>query len=528
MAISLPENLPRHRFRHPAEFEVYQSLVSGLRDDWVVIPSLEMRLDGSFTEREMDILLLHRNHGLILIEVKSFPMRVESGRFFYEDGGPVDKDPLHQLEAQRNFLFQQLKDLDAQIFSKIRIAIATPATINITGELPRNLRSEQLLDSARLADPDAAIGDLVFSDLYTVPLGSVLFEAIIERLAPNATLDTSPAGIRAIARARMERRLETETKVLESLDENHRVLVTGGAGSGKTRLAVAWARRASARDERVLYTCYNDPLGHASGDELSGFEDITVAPFLRYLETAPGLPPLSAGEEDESPRAYWKRVENHAVEHFSEIIDAFDTIIVDEAQDFSPIWLAMLEELLDPEGPRRIFMVGDPGQSIRKTGFRLLTNRDGWVRAELVSNNRNAPAIASLLRQKLGGAASPNVEPYASDIMRTTVETDEEVLANVEAALARVDGEPTWVLTTSSSTRDLLRWRLGLVEWERRDQGIVCETVYRVKGLEVDRVILVADAEEDPERLRQLLYSGVSRALEHLEIIAPASVIARV
>ena len=145
-----------------------------------------------------------------------------------------------------------------------------------------------------------------------------------------------------------------------------------------------------------------------------------------------------------------------------------------------------------------------------------------------MSNNRNAPAIASLLRQKLGGAASPNVEPYASDIMRTTVETDEEVLANVEAALARVDGEPTWVLTTSSSTRDLLRWRLGLVEWERRDQGIVCETVYRVKGLEVDRVILVADAEEDPERLRQLLYSGVSRALEHLEIIAPASVIARV
>ena len=528
MAISLPENLPRHRFRHKAEFEVYQCLLTSLRDDWVMIPSLEMRLDGSFSDREMDILLLHRIHGLILIEVKSYAMRIEGGRFFYEDGAQVEKVPLRQLEAQRNFLFQQLKDLDPNIFSRIRIAIATPATIKVTGELPRLLRSEQLLDSAKLAEPDEAISNLVFSDRYTVALGPEMFETIIERLAPNATLDTSPAGIRAIARARMERRLETETKVLESLDENHRVLVTGGAGSGKTRLAVAWARRASARGERVLYTCYNDPLGIASAKELDGFEDITVSPFLRYLKTAPGLPPLESGPEGEITRFYWKRVENHAVEHFSEITDAFDTIIVDEAQDFSPIWLAMLEELLDPEGPRRIFMVGDPGQSIRRTGFRLLTNRDGWMRAELVSNNRNAPAIASLLRQKLGGAASPNVEPYATEIVRTTVASDEEVVAAVEAALGRRGDDPTWVLTTTSTTRDLLRWRLGFVEWEGREQGTVCETVYRVKGLEVDQVILVVDAEEDQERLRQLLYSGVSRALEDLEIIGPDSVIARV
>lgn len=70
MAISIPENLPRHRFRHPAEFEVYQVLVSGLRDDWVLIPSLELRLDDSFGAREMDILLLHREHGMVLVEVK--------------------------------------------------------------------------------------------------------------------------------------------------------------------------------------------------------------------------------------------------------------------------------------------------------------------------------------------------------------------------------------------------------------------------------------------------------------------------
>lgn len=529
MAISIPENLARHRFRHRAEHEVYQALVSGLRDDWVLIPSLELRLEDSFGAREMDILLLHRNHGMVLVEVKSFAMRIDGGRFFYEGTGDLlDRDPLAQLEAQRRRLADELEEIVNRAWSKIRTAIATPLTIELRGQLPRSLRTEQLLDSKKLQDPDDAILDLVLSDSHTVRLGDDLFQQIIERLAPSAQIDTSPAGIRAVARARMERRLETETKVLESLDQNHRVLVTGGAGSGKTRLAAAWARRAASRGERTFYTCFNDPLGAVSKMELAAFDDIVVSPFLRYLESAPGLPPAAAQEPGEIAGVYWKRVENNTIDNFSSIEDSFDTIIVDEAQDFSPIWLAMLEELLDPEGPRRILLVGDSGQSLKRTGFRLLTNRDGWMRAELHSNNRNAPAIAALLRQKLGGAAAPNVEPYSSEIAKIVIDSDESAIAAVEDALSRDRDQNTWVLTTTSNTRDLLRWRLGLLPWENRESGTVCETVYRVKGLEVERVILVADDEEDPEQLRQLLYSGASRALESLEIIGPASVVVKV
>jgi hypothetical protein len=48
---------------------------------------------------------------------------------------------------------------------------------------------------------------------------------------------------------------------LEPLDVNRRVLVTGGAGSGKTRLATAWARRAVGRGERILlvHACRHRP-----------------------------------------------------------------------------------------------------------------------------------------------------------------------------------------------------------------------------------------------------------------------------
>ena len=70
--------------------------------------------------------------------------------------------------------------------------------------------------------------------------------------------------------------------------------------------------------------------------------------------------------------------------------------------------------------------------------------------------------------------------------------------------------------------------RCCLVAWEDRDQGTVCETVYRVKGLDVDRVLLVADESKDDDELLALLYAGASRALESLTIIGPDGVLRRV
>jgi AAA domain/Nuclease-related domain len=521
MAISIPGNLPRHRFRHPAEFEVYQALVSGLRDDWIVIPSLEMRLEGSFADRELDILLMHRTDGLVLVEVKSFPMVVEGGRFFYKDGERLDRDPLAQMSAQRQSLTALLEDLDKHVYSKIRTVLASPETIAVRGQLPTHLRNEQLWGADQLADADEAMWRLISSDHFTQSLEDQFFEKCLQRLAPSAEFDISPSGLRAVARARMEQRLEAETKVLESLDANQRVMVTGGAGSGKTRLATAWARRAFGRGERVLFTCFNDPLGEVLRERLSAFEEIVVSPFLRYFVEAPGLPRAPLQGEDEDATAYWTRVEQWAMEHFNEITESFDTIVIDEAQDFSPIRMTMLEQLLDPDGPKRLLVVGDPVQSIRRTGFRPVTEQGGWVRAELTNNNRNAPAIATFLRRNLGGAPSPNDEPFGSEVLVVEANGDEQIVKAVQSALEDRPDDPTWVLTTSANTRDLLRWRLGLVSWERRAEAPICETVYRIKGLETERVILVGHPAETEPRTKQLLNAGASRALDSLVIVAP-------
>ena len=45
--------------------------------------------------------------------------------------------------------------------------------------------------------------------------------------------------------------------------------------------------------------------------------------------------------------------------------ERFDTIVVDEAQDFAPEWLDLLERLLDPDGANRLLLVADAKQIVQ-------------------------------------------------------------------------------------------------------------------------------------------------------------------
>ena len=84
----------------------------------------------------------------------------------------------------------------------------------------------------------------------------------------------------------------------------------------------------------------------------------------------------------------------------------FDRIIVDEAQDFSPAWLGLLESLLDPDGANQIFLLADPHQQLIDRGFTMPTAAAGWVTAELPFNVRNAKEIARVARRHLDGSAA--------------------------------------------------------------------------------------------------------------------------
>ena len=387
-----------------------------------------------------------------------------------------------------------------------------PNTVDRRGELPPEIKPEQFMTSTFFDDPADAVDRLMCLRWGGQHIGATGVEAVVGVLRPSAELDFDDGARARRARQRMDELCEHRVRALASLDVNRRVLVTGGAGSGKTRLAMAWARRALGRGERVLLTCYNDPLGDTLIERMAPHRDLVVGPFFSVARGLDGMPPLDVPPGADG--AWWDTVAvGHLHSHWPQVRERFDAVIVDEAQDFSPAWLAQLEHLLRRDGGR-LLLVADVAQGVFQRGFDPDLLDATWTRCELVDNCRNTYGIASILHRHLDGAA-PLAGPEGLALRWREADSVDRAVAAVGEEIDAIEAEGyetprVLVATTTRAVRDRLRAELGLGSWEDRDEHtIVCENVQRVKGLEFDVVVLVADADVSD----LLLYVGLSRAL---------------
>lgn len=526
MGIVVPEHFPRTSLKNDAERTVLDAFELQLTDGWWVLPGVGI---ADWRDYELDFVLVHPDYGVAVIEVKGHVPELKSGQFLAH-GAPMHPQPFDQARSNAYLLRSRIREvLPHRPHLEVRYGVAFPNALAIKGALPPEFTRSQLLLAPDLDDAAGAVERLLIAHHTEAP-GFDDAVAIVRMLAPDAEIIADPEARGRYARQRLDQVCAQHVRALERLDMNRRVLVTGKAGTGKTRLAAAWAQRARLRGERVLLTCFNDPLAAEITRRVGTFDNLMIGPFLRMALALEGIPELGGDEDDPD---FWNvDVPNHLHEHWPHVRRRFDTIVVDEAQDFSPAWLELLDALLDPDGPRRVLMVADTSQELYPRGFVVPGTDEGWVRCELVYNCRNSVQIASLIRQRFDGASSPIGGPEAVGIQWLEA-SDAETL--VDAAMAEYDrvveseefaAQRVLFATFSRATRDLLRDRAGFVDWtEGSEQAVVCETVHRVKGLEFDYVILVAgpdDTVTDP-----LLYVGCSRAVSGLTVVGPRLVAER-
>ncbi|CAB4724788.1 unannotated protein [freshwater metagenome] len=526
MGLLVPTDFDLRTIENGDEREVVRRLVDGLTDGWLIFPNVTFR---SHRAHEIDVVLVHEEQGVVHLEVKGHRVYVQAGEWFGIQG-KMKPQPFSQAKTNAYALRDELKKRWPGVFDHfpVRYAVAFPNTTEVRGDLPPDIKRSQLFLAPNLEDIQHAIEMFVAESRPGARFTVEQMNGIIEYLKPDAEFTWDPEARIRMHHQRMEALCASQVRALERLDANRRVVVTGGAGSGKTRLALGWARRALiGRDERVLVTCFNEPLADQIKFHLDGYENVVVGAFLSIARTFEGMPHLDEPPDMSSEEAstFWNEtVIGHLHLNWPKITEKFGTIIIDEAQDFSPAWIAQLESLLDEEGPRRLMMVADSGQEIFSRGFRVPKTEDGWTLCELVNNCRNSHQIARLLRTLLGGAPSPEIGPETIGMSFDEV-TTESVVSVVKSILDRQpdDGSEllaplgsTAVIVPSVKLRDTLRHELGLGSWDERDSKIVCETERRLKGTEFDTVILV-----DPEfRMDdRALYIGISRAINQLFVV---------
>ena len=164
---------------------------------------------------------------------------------------------------------------------------------------------------------------------------------------------------------------EHQAVVLDAIQLLNRVEVRGGAGSGKTFLAMEQARRLSAKGQRVALVCYSHGLAsfleRVSAKWPRRQQPAYVGEFhdLGKLWGAPDPPDESVRSEETVQ--FWEHDLPLQMTELAEQLESghrFDSIVVDEAQDFADSWWDPLLAALKDDETGGIYVFTDEGQRV--------------------------------------------------------------------------------------------------------------------------------------------------------------------
>jgi len=341
----------------------------------------------------------------------------------------------------------------------------------------------------------------------------------------------------ALARDQAEilRLTEEQFQVLDLLSRCPRVAVSGGAGTGKTLLALEKARRLAAEGFEVLLTCYNRPLGDFLRRQAAAIPRLAVANFHRLCDDLAHEAGLELVASDGEPtQEYFDQLPGALARALDVVPRRFDALVVDEGQDFHDDWWPPLLRCLRDGRDPVVYVFYDDNQQVygRRPAFPLALTEIPLSR-NLRNTRRIHEAAARFYRGRALEAAGPDgrdvvvIEAASGDTLKASVADELGRLVRNE----RLAADDIAVLTACDPRAIRLHWNKpvgGLPITRDADEHgkVLVDTIRRFKGLERLAVILSGLEDLAAEERDALLYVGLSRARAYLAVVATRETLA--
>lgn len=549
--------------RSQAEKRVYFELKEKLPSDYHIFYNINFlswnRLNDPF-DGEIDFILAHPNYGIICLEVKGGGIGFDQGvsEWFSRNrhnNKYIIKNPVQQARNNKYCLRRFLENSRSWPNKKFSFghAIFLPDCGRFIGAPPPDIDEEIILWSCDFKNLHNRVENLfkLWHKRDCHNLGQTSIHALKNIIKPKFEAEVTLAA--GIIRQKQDiiRLSDEQASILTALEHNNKVIIQGGAGTGKTILAVRKASQLACTGKKVLFTCYNRPIAKFIAQKTETVENLTVANYHRLChkycqEASPALEKLFDSLRRSSGQAFWN-IESSALlrEAISILGDEckFDAIIVDEGQDFRDIWWETLFEL-QKSSEDSLYIFKDTNQDLFSANTPITDLPYEFCKFNLTKNYRNTEQIYSLSNSYYNKS---NLEfqsggPSGSNVTLLEIKSENDIETQVEANLINLlkdeNIDPLKIaVICNSRPEDILKNLIKRGKIENvpinveqdgvSRKGVIVSGIKRFKGLESDFVILTGLEKLQSENAEKLLYVATSRASFHLIIVATKETIAR-